>query len=209
MKVCLGGTFDILHNGHLALLKRGFEIGDYVLIGLTTDKFGMKNRMKINSYEKRKKVLINAIKKFDKKWKIVPIKDRYGPAIYEELDCIVVSPETKKVADEINFEREKRGLNKLRIEEINFLLAMDGTPISSKRIRKGEIEKTGSLKKCKVIVCSEDKKKQYATRKVFSKIFGKKVNVIWKNISKTHGKKLNIIDRARVWIENSNANFCV
>ncbi|MEW5760930.1 MAG: hypothetical protein AB1779_09210, partial [Candidatus Thermoplasmatota archaeon] len=41
------------------------------------------------------------------------------------------------------------------------------------------------------------------------KIFGKKVNVIWKNISKTHGKKLNIIDRARVWIENSNANFCV
>ena len=35
--VALGGTFDILHKGHLALLQKGFSISSKVIIGLTSD----------------------------------------------------------------------------------------------------------------------------------------------------------------------------
>ena len=35
--IALGGTFDIIHAGHIALLKRGFAISKKVIIGLTSD----------------------------------------------------------------------------------------------------------------------------------------------------------------------------
>ena len=37
--VATGGTFDHLHRGHLALLARSFEVGDRVVIGVTSDAF--------------------------------------------------------------------------------------------------------------------------------------------------------------------------
>ena len=37
--VALGGTFDIIHVGHIALLEKGFSISKKVIIGLTSDEF--------------------------------------------------------------------------------------------------------------------------------------------------------------------------
>ncbi|RLF40505.1 MAG: phosphopantetheine adenylyltransferase, partial [Thermoplasmata archaeon] len=37
MKVCVGGTFDILHEGHIALFERAFETGGEVVVGLSSD----------------------------------------------------------------------------------------------------------------------------------------------------------------------------
>ena len=36
--IALGGTFDIIHAGHMALLDKGFSISKKVIIGLTSDK---------------------------------------------------------------------------------------------------------------------------------------------------------------------------
>ena len=43
--VAMGGTFDILHTGHIELLKKSFEIGKFVIIGLSSDSL-VKEKLK-------------------------------------------------------------------------------------------------------------------------------------------------------------------
>jgi len=38
-RVATGGTFDHIHAGHRALLDKSFEVGDEVIVGLTSDEF--------------------------------------------------------------------------------------------------------------------------------------------------------------------------
>src|SRR2546428_12008496 len=81
MRVVLGGTFDILHKGHEALLRTAFEgRPERVLIGLTTDRFARESRSGVNPDAARERNL----KRFltARKWgpaKIEPIDDPYGP----------------------------------------------------------------------------------------------------------------------------------
>lgn len=58
-KIITYGTFDLLHYGHINLLKRAKEEGDYLIVGLSTDEFNWKEKQKICyfSYEKRKQLL--------------------------------------------------------------------------------------------------------------------------------------------------------
>ena len=57
-KVITYGTFDLLHYGHINLLKRAKKLGDYLIVGLSSDKFNaIKNKKSIYSYAKRKSYL--------------------------------------------------------------------------------------------------------------------------------------------------------
>lgn len=57
-KVITYGTFDLLHYGHINLLRRAKELGDYLIVGLSTDEFnGMKGKTCFFSYEQRKQLL--------------------------------------------------------------------------------------------------------------------------------------------------------
>ena len=147
-RVVIGGTFDILHKGHEALLKRAFELGR-VKIGLTSDKMAQELRSReIRNFEERREELENFIEKvFKVKPEITKIEDKFGFALEKDFDYIVVSPETYNSALEINNERKKRNKKPIEIIEINFVLAEDGKPISAERIAKGEIDREGKLLK--------------------------------------------------------------
>ena len=65
-RVITYGTFDLLHYGHINLLRRAKALGDYLIVALSTDKFNMdsKNKKCYFEYEKRK-VLLEAIRYVD------------------------------------------------------------------------------------------------------------------------------------------------
>jgi len=140
-KVAVGGTFDGLHRGHRALLEKAFEIGDWVLIGLTKDSFSGK---KTRSFDERKKALETYLG--GRRYEVVELRDPYGPAVSDpSLEAIVVSEETEPRAREINEIRAERGLEALEIVVVPLVLAENGRPISSTRIRRGEIDEEGRL----------------------------------------------------------------
>ena len=57
-RVLTYGTFDLLHYGHINLLKRAKELGDYLVVALSTDEFNAgKGKTAYHSYETRKKML--------------------------------------------------------------------------------------------------------------------------------------------------------
>jgi pantetheine-phosphate adenylyltransferase len=149
MKVVIGGTFNHLHTGHLALLRKAFAIGDSVYIGLTKDDYAQSRKpdQKIMKYAERKEKLTRAAESLGKDFRIMPLSDRFGPSITGDFDVIVVSEETYKTGLEVNRRRRKNGLKPLRIVKIKYVLAEDSLPISSSRIAKGEIDTSGKLNK--------------------------------------------------------------
>lgn len=57
-KVITYGTFDLLHVGHINLLRRARELGDYLIVALSTDEFNaIKHKEAYHSYEDRKAIL--------------------------------------------------------------------------------------------------------------------------------------------------------
>ncbi|MFA5128302.1 MAG: glycerol-3-phosphate cytidylyltransferase [Patescibacteria group bacterium] len=64
-KVITYGTYDLLHIGHINLLRRAKELGDYLIVGLSTDEFNaLKNKDSFMPFEHRKAVL-EAVKYVD------------------------------------------------------------------------------------------------------------------------------------------------
>lgn len=65
-RVITYGTFDLLHYGHINLLKRAKKLGDYLIVALSTDAFNEneKNKKSYFSYEERK-TLLEAIRYVD------------------------------------------------------------------------------------------------------------------------------------------------
>ena len=52
------GTYDLLHYGHIRLLKRAKALGDYLIVALSTDEFNeLKGKKAYHNYETRKKML--------------------------------------------------------------------------------------------------------------------------------------------------------
>ena len=58
-RVITYGTFDLLHYGHINILRRAKQLGDYLIVALSTDEFNwnMKQKKCYFSYEERKQLL--------------------------------------------------------------------------------------------------------------------------------------------------------
>jgi pantetheine-phosphate adenylyltransferase len=145
-KIVIGGTFDLLHKGHKALIGKAFEEGE-VYLGLTSNEMAqeMKNR-EVDDFEKRQQALEEYVsQELSKEIEIKKIDDLFGFAVDQELDAIIVSPETEKNALLINAKRQETGKNALEVLRIDLVLADDGQPISSTRIRNKEIDQEGKV----------------------------------------------------------------
>ena len=148
-KVVVGGTFDYLHNGHLAVISKAYEVGERVSLGICSDEMQhllMKDSAGIQPLAFRLWRLLNEL--HNRGWlgrtEINILSDPYGTAVTDRgIDAIVVSPETRARAEEINKIRASKGFNPLEIIEIPFVLAEDGKPISSIKIRYGEMDLHG------------------------------------------------------------------
>ncbi|MEM3642223.1 MAG: phosphopantetheine adenylyltransferase [Candidatus Bathyarchaeia archaeon] len=150
--VAVGGTFDELHKGHRTLLIKAFEIGEQVLIGLCSDEFVRKlGKPHITApYEQRLDELKAFLREygFSERAKILPLNDIYGVTLSKGcLEALVVSKETKPTALKINEERKKRNLPPLYIDVIDMVPSENHIPISTTRIRRGEIDREGRLLK--------------------------------------------------------------
>lgn len=64
-KVITYGTFDLIHHGHINILSRAKEQGDYLIVGLSSDEFNeLKGKAAYHAYEERK-LILEAIKYVD------------------------------------------------------------------------------------------------------------------------------------------------
>lgn len=145
--VALGGTFDLLHKGHESVLQKAFTISKLVTIGITTDKFcSQSGKALCENQTLRHQKLLSFLKSKNwiKRTKIIWLRDIYGNTLNDKsVEAVVVSHETRKGANQVNTERLKRKLKKLTIITVPQVLAYDKKPISSGRIRTGEINTNG------------------------------------------------------------------
>ena len=147
--VALGGTFDIIHIGHIALLEKGFSISKKVVIGLVSDEFALRNGKDLeNRFEIRHSTLKSLIQKkfLNPDFEIVKLENEFGPAVIEgNVQALVVSTETHHKGDILNKLRNEKNLKPVRIISVPMVLAEDGNRISTTRIRDMEIDFTGKL----------------------------------------------------------------
>ncbi|GAA3319025.1 hypothetical protein GCM10020331_024220 [Ectobacillus funiculus] len=95
-KVITYGTFDLLHWGHINLLKRAKDLGDYLIVAVSTDEFNsLKNKKAYHSYEHRKMIL-EAIRYVDE---VIPEEDweqKVQDVIEHEIDIFLLWEMTGK-----------------------------------------------------------------------------------------------------------------
>ena len=129
--VAVGGTFDLLHSGHKALLREAFSAGKIVLIGLVTDGF-VKHIAKshpIASYRVRLRMVSGFLEAegVASKARIVPLDDSYGIAASDpSIDALVVTSETLRTGKKINEVRASNGLPPLALVHVELVHAQDG-----------------------------------------------------------------------------------
>lgn len=161
----LGGTFTPIHNGHRALLHEAFQTashdgsGDgHVIVGLTSPDLATETRSdpdhaeQLGAYTDRRDALDDELRRLRDAYtatdEIIRLEDTQGPAATRaDVDALVASPEAKaqRRAHELNQQRRESGLQPLEVHTPPFVVAEDGTRISSTRIRNGEIDAHGRL----------------------------------------------------------------
>ena len=101
-RVITYGTFDLLHWGHVELLKRAKALGDYLIVALSTDEFNqIKGKKAYHNYDERK-VMLEALRTVDL---VIPeeswIQKRHDILEYH-VDVLVMGDDWKGHFDELS-----------------------------------------------------------------------------------------------------------
>lgn len=89
-RVITYGTFDLLHYGHINLLRRAKQQGDYLIVVLSTDEFNMlKGKKAYFSYNERK-LLLEAIKYVDEVIPEITWEQKVTDVVSNNIDVFVM-----------------------------------------------------------------------------------------------------------------------
>ncbi|MBO4496862.1 MAG: glycerol-3-phosphate cytidylyltransferase [Lachnospiraceae bacterium] len=89
-KVITYGTYDLLHVGHINLLRRARELGDYLVVVVSSDEFNaIKGKKAYYSFEDRKKIL-EAIKYVDEVLPEYTWEQKIDDVVNNNIDVFVM-----------------------------------------------------------------------------------------------------------------------
>jgi len=101
-KVITYGTFDLLHYGHINLLKRAKEFGDYLIVGLSTNRFNLeKGKECYFSFEERK-MLLESVRYVDLVIPEQSWEQKVGDITKYSVDVFVIGDDWKGKFDKLN-----------------------------------------------------------------------------------------------------------
>jgi len=147
--VAMGGTFDVIHKGHITLLSEAFSISVKVIIGLTSNEWASKKgKDLLNDFDKRLEKLVKVIEKNfpNTSFEISKLDNDFGPAVLEKkVQALVVSDETSNQGEVLNLLRKQKNLPPVDVVVVPMVLAKDGNKISTTRIKNQEIDSDGNL----------------------------------------------------------------
>ncbi len=148
--VALGGTFDVLHAGHRHLLSEAFKLGDVVLIGVTSERLvaTLHKKHEVRSFSSRVRDLNRFLKTqhWSARARVTALREPYGPAARRKrLQALIVSKGTLPSGRRLNRLRRQNDLQPLDLVIVELLKAADRKPISTTRIRNGEIDLQGRV----------------------------------------------------------------
>lgn len=155
--VCLGGTFDGIHNGHKVLLSLGCLMADKSLtVGVTDIEMCKTKKLweLIPPVEDRIKNVLSILHEFDAgtiEYKVASIKDPFGPSIEDPaLECLIVSQETLRGGQKVNEKRLEKGMSELELMCIDLVYdSLKESPIEEDKISSSthRIRSLGMLRK--------------------------------------------------------------
>ena len=140
-----------MHIGHEKLLAEAFNLGERVLIGVSSDGLvsSLYKSHPVRPFNRRLDELRRFLRshRYLSRARIVELRDPFGPAVRrKKLEALVVSRETRSNGLRLNRLRRQRGLKPLKIHVVGPVIARDGKPVSVTRIRRGEIDARGNVK---------------------------------------------------------------
>ncbi|MHA2297390.1 MAG: hypothetical protein ACXAEU_06835 [Candidatus Hodarchaeales archaeon] len=149
--IIFGGTFDRLHSGHYLFLQVARVLASYSGVGLVTDDFlngkSKKHSNLIRDYRSRQKKLLTIARNMGfvtdsgiPRIKMIPISRDFGLGDTMDADAILVSEETYPVILKMNESRQHNGLPPLKVVVVPYAVEMNGTRLSSSKLREFELK---------------------------------------------------------------------
>ena len=140
----IGGTFDRFHYGHKSLIEIGLSECHSLEVWITNDEIAKSKNSLIKKWEERCSEVEQFLDESSSRVSFHSLDDKHGPATsHGQATAIVCTSETISECEKINDIRAEKGLDRLRIISGDRVLAWDGVPISSSRIRSGQIDRKG------------------------------------------------------------------